>query len=122
MSARHAKGRARTSWCRRAQRGGAAELTRILGGFVLALAAVLAGCGAPGPAPALHAGEAHGITCSGPERTWSLCGARAAAICGERGYDVVAAGGGTAAMIETLNPSAGVDGPLDERSLLIRCR
>jgi hypothetical protein len=25
-------------------------------------------------------------------------------------------------MLETLNPSAGFDGPADERSILIRCR
>jgi hypothetical protein len=89
---------------------------------LLATLLVLSGCAPPAPPSALHAGEAHGITCSGPDRTWSLCGARAAAICGERGYDVVAAGGGTAAMVETLNPWAGVDGPPDERSILIRCR
>ena len=46
----------------------------------------------------------------------------AAEICGARGYDVLAAGGGTAGMIETLNPSAGFDGPVNERSILIRCR
>jgi hypothetical protein len=39
-------------------------------------------------------------------------------MCGARDYDVLAAGGGTT----TLNPSAGFDGPITGRSILIRCR
>jgi hypothetical protein len=84
---------------------------------------VLGGCTtSPGTPSARHADEAYGVNCSGPDRTWTVCAQKAAEICGARGYDVLAAGGGTAAMIETLNPSAGFDGPLTQRSILIRCR
>jgi hypothetical protein len=65
--------------------------------------------------------QVHGINCSGPDKTWNVCAERAVAICGPR-YDVLAAGGGTAYMIETLSPSAGFGGPPDERSIFIRCR
>lgn len=63
----------------------------------------------------------HGVNCSGADKTWNLCAERAVAICGPR-YDVLAAGGGTSYMIETLNPSANFTGPPDERTILIRCR
>ena len=89
--------------------------------LLIALVFALGGCAASHATANLDE-AAHGINCSGPDRTWNLCGERAAAICGARGYDVVAAGGGTAGMIETLNPSAGFDGPITERSILIRCR
>jgi hypothetical protein len=89
--------------------------------LLVALVLVLGGC-ASSHATAGVGQEAHGINCSGADRTWALCGERAAAICGARGYDVIAAGGGTAGMLETLNPSAGFGGPVDERSILIRCR
>lgn len=89
--------------------------------LLLALMLVLSGCASSHATAGLDAG-AHGINCSGADRTWALCGERAAAICGARGYDVLAAGGGTAGMVETLNPSAGFDGPVTERSILIRCR
>jgi hypothetical protein len=89
--------------------------------LLLALVLVLGGCASSYATAGLDE-EAHGINCSGTDRTWALCGERAAAICGVRGYDVLAAGGGTAGMLETLNPSAGFDGPLTERSILIRCR
>ena len=91
-------------------------------GLVLAMVMVLGGCASSRATSGLHEGEAHAITCSGPDRTWALCGERAAQICGARSYDVIAASGGTAAMIETLNPAAGVGGPINERSILIRCR
>jgi hypothetical protein len=93
-------------------------LTRRL---LLALALVLGGCASSRATAGLD-GEPHGINCSGADRTWALCAERAAEICGVRGYDVLAAGGGTAGMLETLNPSAGFDGPVNERSILIRCR
>jgi hypothetical protein len=86
------------------------------------VALLLGGCPWSHATSGLKDGEAHGINCSGPDRTWAFCGERAAEICGARGYDVLAAGGGTAGMIETLNPSAGFDGPVTERSILIRCR
>lgn len=89
--------------------------------LLLALALVLGGCASSRATAGLD-GEAHGINCSGADRTWALCADRAAEICGARGYDVLAAGGGTAGMLETLNPSAGFDGPVNERSILIRCR
>ena len=89
--------------------------------LLLVLVLVLGGCASSRATAGLDQ-EAHGINCSGADRTWALCGERAAAICGARGYDVLAAGGGTAGMLETLNPSAGFDGPADERSILIRCR
>ena len=89
--------------------------------LLLALVLVLGGCASSHATAGLD-DEAHGINCSGADRTWALCGERAAAICGARGYDVLAAGGGTAGMLETLNPSAGFDGPITERSILIRCR
>ena len=89
--------------------------------LLLALALVVGGCASSHATAGLDEG-AHGINCSGADRTWALCGERAAAICGARGYDVLAAGGGTAGMLETLNPSAGFDGPITERSILIRCR
>jgi hypothetical protein len=89
--------------------------------LLLALVLVLGGCASRHATAGLDE-EAHGINCSGADRTWTLCGERAAAICGARGYDVLAAGGGTAGMLETLNPSAGFDGPATERSILIRCR
>ena len=89
--------------------------------WLLALVFVLGGCASTHATAGLD-GEAHGINCSGADRTWALCGDRAAAVCGARGYDVLAAGGGTAGMLETLNPSAGFDGPVTERSILIRCR
>jgi hypothetical protein len=89
--------------------------------LLLALVLVLGGCASSHATAGLDQ-AAHGINCSGADRTWALCGERAVAICGARGYDVLAAGGGTAGMLETLNPSAGFDGPADERSILIRCR
>ena len=89
--------------------------------LLLAMALVLGGCASSHATAGLDQ-EAHGINCSGADRTWALCGERAAEICGARGYDVLAAGGGTAGMLETLNPSAGFDGPVTERSILIRCR
>ena len=89
--------------------------------LVLATLLVLGGCASTHATAGLDE-PAHGINCSGADRTWQLCGERAAQICGPRGYDVLAAGGGTAGMIETLNPSAGFDGPATERSILIRCR
>ena len=99
-------------------RKSAEHLTRRL---LLAMVLVLGGC-ASGHATAGLGAEPHGINCSGADRTWTLCGERAAEVCGARGYDVLAAGGGTAGMLETLNPSAGFDGPVTERSMLIRCR
>jgi hypothetical protein len=89
--------------------------------LLLAMVVVLGGCASSHATAGLDQ-EAHGINCSGADRTWALCGERAAEICGARGYDVLAAGGGTAGMLETLNPSAGFDGPVTERSILIRCR
>ena len=71
--------------------------------LLVTLALTLSGCASNHATVALGDGEAHGINCSGADRTWGLCGERAAGICGARGYDVLAAGGGTAAMIETLN-------------------
>lgn len=91
-------------------------------GLPLALGLLLSGCASSHATAGLDDGEAHGINCSGPDRTWALCGKRAAEICGARGYDVLPAGGGTAGMIVTLKPSAGFDGPATERSILIRCR
>jgi hypothetical protein len=99
----------------------ARKRTNLTPRLLLALVLVLGGCAASHATAGLDE-AAHGITCSGADHTWHLCGERAAAICGARGYDVLAAGGGTAGMIETLNPSAGVDGPITERSILIRCR
>jgi hypothetical protein len=101
-----------------ARNNGTAIITHRL---LLATVLLLGGC-ASGHATAGLDQEAHGINCSGADRTWALCGERAAEICGARGYDVLAAGGGTAGMLETLNPSAGFDGPVTERSILIRCR
>ena len=89
--------------------------------LLLALVLAVGGCASSHATASLDE-EAHGINCSGADRTWALCGERAAEICGARGYDVLAAGGGTAGMLETLNPSAGFDGPVTERSILIRCR
>ena len=89
--------------------------------LLVAVVLVLGGCAAS-HATAGFDKEVHGINCSGADRTWTLCGERAAETCGGRGYDVLAAGGGTAGMIETLHPSAGFDGPASERSILIRCR
>ena len=91
-------------------------------GLPLAIALLLSGCASSNTPSGLAEGQARGINCSGPDRTWALCGEKAAEICGARGYDVLAAGGGTAGMIVTLNPSAGFDGPATERSILIRCR
>ena len=89
--------------------------------LLLAMVLALGGCASSRVTAGLDQ-EAHGINCSGVDRTWALCGERAAEICGARGYDVLAAGGGTAGMLETLNPSAGFGGPVTERSILIRCR
>lgn len=103
--------------------GLATQIKRIWYRHGLPLAIALLGGCASGNAPFdRDDGQAHGINCSGPDRTWALCGEKAAEICGARGYDVLAAGGGTAGMIVTLNPAAGFDGPATERSILIRCR
>ena len=51
--------------------------------------------------------DAHGIHYG---HTWELCGEKAAVICGARGNDILAAGGRTAGLIVTLNPSVGFNG------------
>jgi len=55
--------------------------------------------------------EAHALNCSGWARSWSMCAVKAGEICGGRGYEVIAAGGGTAGTIATVNPSGGFAGP-----------
>ncbi len=66
--------------------------------------------------------EAYTLNCSGWARTWAMCAEKAGEICGARGYEVIAAGGGTAGTIATVNPSGGFGGPVIERSMLIRCK
>src|SRR5258705_4999026 len=49
--------------------------------LLLALVLVVGGCASSHATAGLDE-EAHGINCSGADRTWALCGERAAAICG----------------------------------------
>ncbi len=51
-----------------------------------------------------------------------MCAEKAGEICGTRGYDVVAAGGGTAGTIATVNKYGGSSGPAIERTMLIQCK
>src|SRR5262249_20194793 len=65
---------------------------------------------------------AYALNCSGLARSWAMCAEKAGDLCGTRGYDVIAAGGGTSGMIGTVTPPGGFAGPAIERSMLIQCK
>ena len=97
-------------------------LSRRTGCVALALAVALGGCASSSLTYGPDGREAHALNCSGFARTWAMCAQKAGEICGTRGYDVIAAGGGTAGTIATVTPSSGFAGPVIERSMLIRCK
>jgi len=90
-------------------------------GFIL-LALVLVGCASSSKTYGPDGREAYTLNCSGLARSWAMCAEKAGEICGTRGYDIIAAGGGTAGTIATVNPSGGFAGPAIERTMLIRCK
>ncbi len=53
--------------------------------FVLTISA----CATSGEEPAADGEDEHRIYCSGSSNTWDNCGEKAAAICGEKGHELV---------------------------------
>jgi hypothetical protein len=91
------------------------------GGSLLLVVLAFAGCAPATQTYGPDGREAYTPNCSGLARTWAMCAEKAGEICGTRGYEVIAAGGGTAGTIATIGPLGGFVGPTIERSMLIRC-
>lgn len=64
---------------------------------------------------------ASSITCSGLALTWANCYEKAGAICGARGYDVLAVNGETGAII-TANPQGAFGSSVINRTMLVSCK
>lgn len=72
---------------------------------------------------------AHSISCNGGANSWGTCYERAGAICGTRGYDIVAQNGSATPFGMAsgyVNPAGGsafgVSGGLVGRNMLVQCR
>lgn len=91
-------------------------------GILVAVIFIVAGC-AVGKATYLPDGSAgHSINCSGSALTWASCYEKAGAVCGARGYDVVA-GGEDKAMMASSTPQYGFFAmPVVNRTMLVRCK
>lgn len=61
------------------------------------------------------------MNCSGIALSWASCYEKAGAICGARGYDVLAVNGETGAVI-TANPQGAFGSTVLNRTMMIACK
>jgi len=64
---------------------------------------------------------ASSINCSGLALAWGACYEKAGAICGTRGYDVLAVNGDSGAVV-TANPQGAFGGSVITRTMVISCK
>jgi|SRR5262245_56689295 len=83
---------------------------------------VLGGCASSSSTYGPNGRPAYTLNCSGWARTWGMCAEKAGELCGERGYDVVAANGGHLGTVAAINSCGGFAGPIIERGMLNQCR
>jgi hypothetical protein len=78
---------------------------------------VLTGCATSSETYLPDGQKGHSITCSGTALTWGSCYEKAGAICGERGYDILAGGAEKGAVT-----TGAFAGTTINRNMLIRCK
>ncbi len=61
------------------------------------------------------------MNCSGIALSWASCYEKAGAVCGARGYDVLAVNGETGAVI-TANPQGAFGSTVINRTMLVSCK
>lgn len=88
---------------------------------ILAAGLVIGGCVVTKQTYGPDGRTAVSMNCSGLAMSWASCYEKAGALCGARGYDVLAVNGETGAVI-TANPQGAFGSTVINRTMMIACK
>lgn len=82
---------------------------------------LLAGCATANPIYTPEGKAGHSVSCSGMALNWGHCYEKAGAICGAKGYNIIAQTGDQG-MIASANQYGGMAGSVLIRSMIVQCK